>query len=301
MPRVSPATPSVQVAELAPRPVADDAATQPSEPPRSRTGRRAVVAVAVLIAVGIGVRLWIMTGQLGAIDSDEAITGLMSRHLLDGELRAFMWRLNYQGTIATYPVALSLRLLGTNQFALELPFMLMSAGSALLIWRIGLRFLSPFRAAFAGLAFWLWPALYVWIGTKPLLFYVPTMLLGLGVILCAQRAVELPRRRLDWCALGLLAGAGWWTSPNIMYFLVPTGAWLALYHWRSLLPHALLVLPSAVIGALPWIWNDATYGWDSLDVSEGLARGSYLDHLGYFFTHALPATLGLRSPFDGTW
>ena len=34
---------------------------------------------------------------------------------------------------------------------------------------------------------------------------------------------------------------------------------------------------------------------------EGLARGSYLDHLGYAFTHALPAALGLRGFFDGRW
>jgi hypothetical protein len=263
--------------------------------------RRALVAIGVLAAIGLGVRIWIMTGRLGAIDSDEAITGLMSRHLLDGEFRAFMWRLNYQGTIVTYPVALSLRLFGTNQFALELPFTLMSAGAAALIWRIGLRFLRPFQAVFAALAFWLWPALYVWIGSKPLLFYVPTLVVGLGMILCAQRVVERPSRRLDWCALGLLSGIGWWTSPNVMYFLVPVGAWLVLFHWRLLWPRALLAVPFAVLGALPWIWNDATYGWDSLDVKEGFARGSYLDHLGYFFTHAFPATLGLRGAFDGNW
>ena len=63
-----------------------------------------------------------MTSRLGAIDSDEAITGLMARHLLDGEFRAFMWRLAYQGTIATYPIALSFKLFGTSRFALELPY-----------------------------------------------------------------------------------------------------------------------------------------------------------------------------------
>ena len=54
-----------------------------------------------------GVRLWIITGKRGTMDSDEALTGLMARHLWNGEFRAFMWRFNYQGTISTYPVALS--------------------------------------------------------------------------------------------------------------------------------------------------------------------------------------------------
>src|SRR5688572_27527811 len=118
------------------------------EVPASRTGgvtagrapvRRstlAIVAVVALVAVGLAIRLWIMTGKLGTIDSDEAITGLMARHLLDGELRAFMWRLSYQGTIVTWPVAASFWLFGSSRFTLELPFLLMSAGATVMIWRI---------------------------------------------------------------------------------------------------------------------------------------------------------------------
>ena len=257
--------------------------------------------VALLALAGLAVRLWVMTGRLGAIDSDEAITGLMAKHLLDGEFRAFMWRLSYQGTIATYPVALTFKLFGVSRFTLELPFLLMSAGATVVLWRIGTRFLRPFQAVFAALAFWLWPALYVWLGVKPLMFYVPTMLLGLAAMLCAQRAAERPRRALDWCLLGLFLGAGWWTSPNIMYFAVPSAIWLAAYHWRSLWPRALLAVPFAIVGALPWLWNDLHYRFDSFKLGDGEASGSYLDHLGYFFTHALPTALGMRGYFTGNW
>jgi 4-amino-4-deoxy-L-arabinose transferase-like glycosyltransferase len=266
----------------------------------TRLSVTALAIVAALVVIGLGIRIWIMTGQLGAIDSDEAITGLMARHLLDGEFRAFFWRLSYSGTIVTYPIALSFKLFGTSRFALELPYLLMSAGAAVCIWRVGLRFLRPFQAVFAALAFWLWPALAVWIGLKPLIFYVPTLLLGVGVMLCAVRAVERRRNWADWCAAGLLAGLGWWTSPNIVYYVVPTALWLVIWHWRSLWPRAFLSVPFAILGALPWIWNDVNYGFNSLQANYG-AQGSYLDHLGYFFTHALPAALGLRAPFTGSW
>lgn len=269
-------------------------------PPLSRLSRPALVAVVVAVGIGLALRLWIMTGRLGAIDSDEAITGLMARHLLDGEFRAFMWRLSYQGTIATYPVAASFAVLGTSRFALELPYLLMSVAATLCLWRIATRFMPPFRAASAALAFWLWPALYVWISVKPLLFYVPTLLLGVAAILGALRAVEQRTRWLDWALAGLLAGAGWWTSPNIMYFVVPAGLFLVAFHWRSLWPRALVTVPFAGVGALPWIWNDITYGFDSLEVQYG-AQGSYFEHLRYFFTHALPAALGIRAPFTGSW
>ena len=75
-----------------------------------------------------------------------------------------------------------------------------------------------------------------------------------------------------------------------------------MFHWRSLWPpRVLIAVLFAILGALPWIWNDAHDGWDSLKVDKGLANGSYLDHVGYFFTHALPAALGLRGAFDGRW
>ncbi len=60
-------------------------------------------------------------------------------------------------------------------------------------------------------------------------------------------------------------------------------------------------MPFVVVGALPWIWNNWDYRFDSLTTPEGLARGSYLDHLGYAFTHALPTALGMRGFFDGRW
>jgi hypothetical protein len=275
----------------------DDAAPATTRRPSTR----AVVVVVALAALGLGVRLWIMTGRLGAIDSDEAITGLMARHLLDGELRAFMWRLSYQGTIVTWPVAASFWLFGSSRFTLELPFLLMSAGATVMVWRIGQRILSPFQAAFGALAFWLWPAIYVWISVKPLIFYVPTLVLGLGVLLCAVRVAEKPGRVADWCVLGLCAGAGWWTSPNIMYFAVPVGVWLLVFHRRALWPGVLYAAPCAVLGALPWIWNQATYGLTAFELKEGQAQGSYVDHLGYFFTHALPTALGMRAPLTGDW
>ena len=269
----------------------------------------ALVAIGVVFAIGLGLRLWIMTGKLGTIDSDEAITGLMARHLWNGEFRAFMWKFNYQGTIGTYPVALSLKLFGSNQFALELPYLIMSTGAAVIVWRIATRFLNEAQAAIAGLIFWVWPAVFVWLSVKPLLFYVPTMLLGLSMLLCAVRAVEGSTKYVDWAAMGLFAGLAWWTSPNVSYFLAPLGVWLLVFHWRDMWralwplwpPRLLLAVPFALLGAAPWIRNDMVYGWDSLKVDQGLASGSYLDHLGYFFTHALPVALGLRGAFDGRW
>ena len=96
-----------------------------------------------------------------------------------------------------------------------------------------------------------------------------------------------------------MAGAGWWTSPNIMYFVAPDGTLAADLPLAFAVAARLAAVPFAVLGALPWIWNDVNYGFNSLETQD--ARGTFLDHLGYFFTHALPAGLGIRAPFTGSW
>jgi hypothetical protein len=86
-----------------------------------------------------------------------------------------------------------------------------------------------------------------------------------------------------------------------MYFAVPVGVWLLGFHLRAVWPGVLYAAPCAVLGALPWIWNQATYGLTAFELKEGQAQGSYVEHLGYFFTHALPTALGMRAPLTGDW
>ena len=53
---------------------------------------------------------------------------------------------------------------------------------------------------------------------------------------------------------GFCAGLGWWQTPNILYFVVPTAIWLvAARHVRNALPDALVAVPAAAVGALPWL------------------------------------------------
>ena len=127
--------------------------------------------------------------------------------------------------------------------------------------------------------------------------YVPTLVLGLGVMLCAVRAAEDPGRTLDWCALGLLAGAGWWTSTNIMYFVVPAALWVCCSECGSRSSTGACLATRTVRGpsrswraALDLEQRDVRARF--ADDSRGQAQGNYLDHLGYFFTHALPARAG---------
>ena len=51
------------------------------------------------MVVGVLLRWWLLESSQGALDSDEAVWGLMARHLQHGEFPTFFWAQSYGGTI----------------------------------------------------------------------------------------------------------------------------------------------------------------------------------------------------------
>ena len=272
---------------------------------------RWVVGLSVL--AGVVLRAVVLFTSLGRPDSDEVIAGLMARHLGDG-FPAFFWGQHYGGTIELVPVAASLKLFGLSVPGLRVPTVVLAAVDAVLVWRCARRLMAEPSARVAGLLAWVWPAAAVWFGVREQLFYVPTLTLGLAGLLLALRLGTGPgwgpvsRQWPQWAGLGLALGVGWWTSPNIIYFVVPTALALVIPRagrprvelppWRGLAVAA----GAAVVGSLPWLTTNVGSGLPALHDSDGFPEtGSYLDRLWWFFTHGLPAEMGFRSVGTLAW
>ena len=113
---------------------------------------------------------------------------------------------------------------GTARQPLNLTPALLSGGAALVTWRAALRLVRiPQLAAIAGVLVWVAPDAFLANSTREGGFRGVTMLCGLVCILCALRLLDGSRRFVDVMALGLFAGLGWWSSPEVAYFLVPAG------------------------------------------------------------------------------
>jgi hypothetical protein len=103
--------------------------------------------------------------------------------------------------------------------------------------------------------------------------------------------------------LGLAAGVGWWSSPQVLHFVVPAGLWLLWSFRRRLRELAVrVVVPGAVgfvLGALPWLWANAHTGLASFerDPNRWVFGGPY----EVFFTYGLPMVLGLKAPITLGW
>jgi hypothetical protein len=253
---------------------------------------RAVVAGAIV--AGIALRVWLLRGTTGVLDSDEAIVGLMARHVVhQHDFTTFYWGQNYGGSLTAIVMAAVFAVFGDSVGALKAVPLMMSAVSALLVWRLGRRTIGEPGATFGALAFWIWPTNYVWLSVKERGFYWMCMILGLAFLLVVLQLVERPRATWLWITLGLLGGLGWWTSPQILYFAVPGLAWLA-FKLRGEIKRIVIAIPAALLGALPWlIWN-VHNGWDALVPHSHQFDKGYVGNIKELVRHGVPVMLGFN-------
>jgi hypothetical protein len=260
---------------------------------------RALVVTGV--AVGLAVRVWVLrTPAIGYLDSDEAVPGLMARHLLHGQLSTFYWGQSYGGTFEIALVALGFLFGGANPVVLSLVPIVLYGVAAVLVWRIGCRTIGMPGAAVAGVLAWLWPAYFVWRSTREYGYYGVLLVCALTIVLLALRLRERPDA-LDAAGLGIAAGIGWWSSIQIALVALPVLVWLVLRR-PAVLRYGLLAAGAAFAAASPWIVENVRSGGASLQTSPApeLAR-SYGFRLGGFFSDGLPTTLGLRTLFTLQW
>jgi 4-amino-4-deoxy-L-arabinose transferase-like glycosyltransferase len=257
-----------------------------------------LLALATVLAAALRVGI-LLSESLGVLDSDEAVVGLMARHILDGEPTAFFWGQSYGGTLEPLLVALAFALAGSGVLALKLVPILLFALAGLLVWLIGRRTIGDRGAVIAVTLFGLGPAYVVWWSTKERGFYGVTLVLSLLVVLLVLRLHDRVDRR-ELAALGLAFGVGWWTNAMIGFIAVPAVCWLV---WRRprVLRQAWIAFVGAAIGASLWIREAVVNDFAPLHQGPEPGNDTYLDHLHTFFAADLPMALGLRIPFSLQW
>jgi hypothetical protein len=266
---------------------------------RLSSGPVVAASVAGALVAGAVLRVWIIASPLGAVDSDEAVWGLMAKRVLDGELSTFFWAQSYGGTQEALVTAAVFAVAGAGTLALKLVPVALFAVAAVLVWRIGLRTVGAPAAAVAAALFWIWPAYVVWKSTKAHGFYGAALALGLGSVLLALRLRDRDST-LDAALLGLALGLGWWATPQFVFLALPVLVWLVIRR-PAVLRRAPVALATAILGALPWlVWN-LRHDWYSFKPGPEPGPDTYVDHLQSFAAATFPTLLGLRVPFSLDW
>jgi hypothetical protein len=242
---------------------------------------------------GIALRIWTYRSTLGVPNADEAVVGLMTRHVLDGELTTFYWGQAYGGSQEALLTAPVFWIGGSSWLALRMIPIALSAVAALLVWRVGRRTIGEPAALVAAGVFWIWPPFVLYQLVHQQGFYASNVVYCGLLLLLALRLVER-RDRTRVGLFGLVLGLAFWQTAQI----VPVAAgvigwtiWRQARHLRQLW----MAVPFAVLGALPWIIWNARHGWESLDMPD---YGDKAHSLRLLVSPVLPMMVGLRAPFS---
>jgi hypothetical protein len=263
-----------------------------------------LTGLALAVLFGLVARLWLLHSQ--PLNSDEAVVGLMAEQIRHGHFYAFYWGQQYGG-VEPYVAAVVTSIAGDSPLVLNFVPTLLWAFACIVIWRVG-RYMLPdgWRLAPVAVAVAMWtasPVAYI-STTRELGFRGITVLLGVSLVWGSLRAGRSPTL-VNFFLVGLIAGIGWWSSPEIAYFVVPAaGALITVAfrtaRWRVVLP---AVVAGGLLGSAPWVVTNLRTGFGSLDIgsSPGYGQVGYGGRLDIFFTKSFPLELGLRNMPTMRW
>jgi hypothetical protein len=289
---------------------------RPPDEPRSaqtsallRVAVRVDLAAVVLLALGLAFRLWLVLRGWPALDSDEAIVGLMARHILYlGERPIFFYGQHYMGALEAYLTAGVFRVFGPSTLSLGVGTLALTLGFLVCVYLLG-------RAAYARSVGLLTLALLVIGPAFGLLRELPAiggyqetlLLAALIPLLVHRRLLEDPgpppgwparlRSLVTYACIGLAAGLGIWSDELVLPVVVLSIAALLVARPRDVLGlPAVALLAGTVLGGAPfWLFN-LTHGGQTFAELAGANHTASLlawaQQLGSTLSIGIPALLG---------
>jgi hypothetical protein len=273
---------------------------------------RIALAAALLLLLAAGLRFWVLRQAHFVLDGDEAVTGIMARHLFThGERAIFFYGQPYMAPTDAWIAAPFLALGGGSGWVKAGPF-LWSVALVALNGILARRLFHSTRAGWLAMLITALPPLYFLVnGLRALGSFGLTLILGNLLLLLAHRLVFDPRpltprrERLLWGALGLLTGFGFYAFWLVGFYCVPVFFYLFLkdktfFKRRTF---ALFVL-GFILGSLPfWGYNLAHQGatfhyfFDPHPEAERVPLGEVSD---FFYRESLPLVIGAQNPWFPT-
>ncbi|HEY7982581.1 MAG TPA: hypothetical protein VID73_00350 [Ktedonobacterales bacterium] len=278
------------------------------------------------MAIFTWLRVLLLLSGWPALDSDEAIIGLMARHILRGARPAFYYGQHYLGALDAYIAAVFFAVLGPSTIALRLSMLPLVLGFLLMVLAIG-QITYGKVGALAFLALAVGPAYALLREQAVIGGYQETLFLGGALLLLTYRRLRQPEpaprtraelwRAVGWYVLmGLVIGLGVWSDQLILPVVGAVLVALVAARPREALrlPGAALVA-GAVVGGWPFLSYNLTHHFATFTELAAQNRvagqvgpfpplGDWLAQVGSILSVGLPAVLG--SPrvcvvHGGTW
>lgn len=280
---------------------------------RGARARRLVdIPLIIILLIGAAaLRLDFIRSSGFVIDGDEAIVGLMAKHIVDGAaLPVFYYGQHYMGSLEPLSVAVLFWLFGASPFVLQLTPLIFSLLFVVVMYGVGREVggvvvgrVSAILSAFPPVA------LVVW-SYKARGGFIELLVIGaLSTLFFLRWLKGEPKRWGNASACALLLGIGWWVNNQIVYFIIPLGLVGGLSVIKTLRSKRIsagdaifLCISSSLcflVGGAPyWVYN-LRNGFPSLGMFAFAPVERIGEHIAGLFTTALPILLGAKRFWEG--
>ncbi len=255
-------------------------------------------------------------------NSDEAIVGLMGKHIIDGERPIFFYGQSYMGSLDAYFVAISFLIFGEKVIAIRLVQLILFYLTIVNIYFYVIIAFQNKKAAFFSALFLIFaPVNMVLYSTVSLGGYTEALLIGSIVMLlsikylqtCEDNLFKKNKKIIYLLIIGFITGLGLWVNPISltitlpMLFLVFINDRYISIKFLEILKKYLLVFSGFLIGSFFWwyqivINNKLSFLTELIGSAVSVEQGSYLQivyqHVISFLLFAPTVILGIRPPWD---
>ncbi len=270
----------------------------------------------VVVLAGAAIRAGLLMADVVPFNSDEAIVGLMARHILRGEWSIFFYGQAYMGSLDAVLVAVGFRLFGIHVAIIRAVQILLASGTIvttmMLAYRLRPGLLAPI---IAGSMIALGPVNVTLYTTVSLGGYGEALLLGNVILLLAADVAREASSSWRFLLWGVVAGFGFWAFGLTLVYTLPAAALLCaiVLRWprRQAATGAACAALGITLGALPWLTYAVQHGLGTL-VAEmagsaiaGASGPSWLASLPAHFLNLLlfgsTVVVGIRPPWGLVW
>ncbi|HEY3130477.1 MAG TPA: glycosyltransferase family 39 protein [Acidobacteriota bacterium] len=233
------------------------------------------------------------------IESDEAIVGLMARHILKGEIPTFYWGQPYMGTLEPLAVAALFLLFGATPALLKVTSFLLFCGFLVCHYILARETFNERVAMMATTLVGVSPAFLTSWSLKSRGGYLALLLLGTLALLLANRILIRGYSLRRAVLLGIVLGLAWWTHFLAIVYIVPILLIILLKYRTQFFARTTALATAFLLGGLPfWIYN-FSHSMASLQFA-GRRQTDFISDMRNFFGTAVPIFLGGRANWSRT-
>lgn len=256
------------------------------------------------LLIAAALKLALLWTESVPFNSDEAIIGLMARHILQGERPIFFYGQAYMGSLDAWLVSSAFAVFGESILAIRLVQLVLYLAFILTAWMIAKRvFPDPRIANLVAILAAIPPLLITTYTTATLGGYGETLVLGNIILLFGY---EVAKGRwcdsfVAWFFLGIVGGLAFWTLGLAVIYLAAVFLFIL---WagikRERVSFYLVALLGFALGSAPWWISNITNQGSALAVlTQGSpAVSTPLNRFLGMLLLGFPALLGLRAPWE---